>query len=308
MSLPERGFTRRMWVYMVEMYPPLPRLAQAVLVVLSFHFLLSRIFKTRFDALSLSTVTAVLSVFTFLLILRLMDELKDRDVDKELFAHRPLPSGRTREQDIRFSLIMAVLLFLGFNTGDETAFKAACLVLGYSFLMFHNFFFPRLLRRHLLLTLATHNPVIPVLLIYLAVRFFQDGGAVTFKTVIFGALPVILMYWCMFFAWEIARKIRSREEENDYVTYSWLLGPAGAVALATGAQTATLLIGIHLIDRLSLPMSSALILSAGYFMVMAGYVRFLVRPGPGTSKLRPFAELYIMVVMAAVGMGIFQVL
>ena len=308
MPLPERGFTRRMGVYLAEMYPPRRRLAQAVLMVLTFNFLLSRIFKTGFDALSLSTAAAIISVFTFLLILRLMDELKDLDVDRELFAHRPVPSGRTQERDIRVSLIASVLLFLGLNMGDSAAFAAACVVLGYAFLMFHNFFFPRLLRRHLLLILVTHNPVVPMLLLYLTARFLSGEGTSILRVPFREAIPIILMYWCMFFAWEIARKIRSREEENDYVTYSRLLGPAGAVALAAGTQTATLLIGIHLIVRLSLPLSSTLILSAGYFMVMAGHVRFLVRPGPGTSKLRLFAEGYILAVMAAAGMGIFQVL
>ena len=47
--------------------------------------------------------------------LRLMDELKDQEVDRALFRDRPLPSGRIHEADIVFTLWVGIALFLAPN-------------------------------------------------------------------------------------------------------------------------------------------------------------------------------------------------
>ena len=110
------------------------------------------------------------------LILRLMDELKDRETDRELFSDRPVPSGRVLESDIRASLVTVIVLFIGANLWAGAALWTAVCVLGYALLMFRYFFVPRILRKYLLLNLATHNPVIPILLLYVVVLFSTEQG------------------------------------------------------------------------------------------------------------------------------------
>ena len=296
----QRGFRRRMGVYLGEMYPPGSRLGAAALLYLGFTAMLDRVHGLPFSPLSAWTAIGTWDVFSLLLILRLMDELKDREVDRRLFFDRPLPSGRVREGDIIFSLGLMNTLYLAANLPAGRAFWTAAGVLAYAWLMFRHFFIPGLLRRCLLLNLATHNPFIPLLLLHLVVLFAVQADlplrAVRWER----ALLLVAMFWPMSFAWEISRKIRAREEENDYVTYSKILSRPGAVALAAGAQTLTFALAVHFFRSLSLSGVFIGVAAAGYALALWGHVRFLLKPSPRTSRLKPFAQIYIVSVLAAV--------
>jgi hypothetical protein len=113
----------------------------------------------------------------------------------------------------------------------------------------------------------------------------------------------VAMNWAMFLAWEVSRKIRSREQENAYVTYSQIFGPAGAAAITGAAQTVTLALGLYYCFKLGLSPVAIGLMAAGYLLTLAGLARFVLRPGPSTARLRPFAEAYILLVMAALTVG-----
>jgi len=301
--IPERGFLKRMRIYLREMYPPAPRMGLAMLLTASFTILMARIHGLRPALLSPWTLLSVWDVFALLLILRLMDELKDLEIDKALFKERPLPSGRVSESDIIWSLASMSILLLAANSGRRTTFLAAAGVLAYAFLMFKYFFVPAYLRAHLLPNLATHNPIVALMLFELVI-VFSVGSGLSWRDIAW--VPVLLavaLNWAMFFAWEISRKIRSRDEENAYVTYSRIFGQGGAAAVAGGAQTVTLLLALYFYLKLAFSPVALVLLAAGYLVTLTGLARFLLRPGPSTSKLRPFAEAYILFVLAALTVG-----
>jgi len=300
---PERGFLKRMSVYLREMYPPAPRLASAALVTAGFLVLMARIHGLRPALLSPWAFVGVWNVYALLLILRLMDELKDREIDKALFRERPLPSGRVKEPDIAWSLAAMCVLFLAPNAASLPTLLAAIGVLAYAFLMFGYFFAPAYFRAHLLSNLATHNPIVALMQLEL-VAVFAAGAGLGWKDIDWpSVLAAVAMNWAMFFAWEVSRKIRSREEENAYVTYSRIFGPAGAAAVTGAAQTATLVLAVSFFLSLGFSPAAYVLLGAGYFVTVTGLLRFVLRPGPSTSKLRPFAEAYILLVLTAVTVG-----
>jgi len=300
---PERGVLKRMRVYLREMYPPVPRLASAALVTAGFTILMARIHGLRPALLSPWALLGVWDVFALLLILRLMDELKDREVDGALFRDRPLPSGRVRESDITSSLAAMCVLFLAPNAASRPTMLAAAGVLGYAFLMFGYFFAPAYFRAHLLPNLATHNPVVALMQLEL-VAAFAAGAGLAWRDIRWpSVLAAVAMNWAMFLAWEVSRKIRSRQEENAYVTYSRIFGPAGAAAVTGAAQTVTLVLAVSFFLSLGFSPAAYVLLGAGYLVTGTGLLRFVLRPGPSTSKLRPFAEAYILFVLAAVIVG-----
>ena len=297
--LPKQGFLKRMKIYLAEMYPVPLRLLAAVLLYISFVAFLGEIHGVQTRILSPGAFIGIWSLFAILLILRLMDELKDRDIDGELFGDRPLPSGKVLESDIRFSLILVTLLYLAANVLLGAALWMAVLVLGYALLMFVRFFAPRVLRKSLLLTLATHNPIVPVMLYYVVILFLVEHELPLGKVKWDLVLLLIAMYWTISFAWEIARKIRCREEEDVYVTYSQIFGRIKAVLVAGGAQTIALAIGLYFYATLSFSWIFAAILTTGYAITMWSHGRFILRPSPVTSKLKPFAESYIVTLFIA---------
>jgi 4-hydroxybenzoate polyprenyltransferase len=290
-----------MWTYLAEMFPILPRLASSALLYISFVYFLERIHEIEMKGSIYShyAFVGIWNIFALMLILRLMDELKDKEIDIKLFRDRPLPSGKVQELDIRFSLVVVIAFYLAANIFIGHAFWMAVFVLGYSLLMFKYFFIPRILRRYLLLNLLTHNPIVPIMLFYLLILFSFEHELPLRNVNWPSSLFLIGMYWAMFFAWEIARKIRSQEEENAYVTYSQIFGPLGAVLVAGGAQTITMAIGFYFFWALSLSGIFLAILLVGYGMTIWGHTCFVIHPNPATSKLKTFAERFILSILIA---------
>jgi 4-hydroxybenzoate polyprenyltransferase len=219
-----------------------------------------------------------------------MDELKDKDLDRALFPRRPLPSGRVLEADIRLGLVAVVSLFLLAHLWAGVGFVSAALVLGYAFLMYRWFFVPDVMRPRLPLTLATHTPIIPLLLLHVLVLFAVGNGIGVRGVRWVPSLTAVALYWLLLFAWEISRKIRAREEEDAYVTYSRLLGPRGAVMLAAGAQTLALFAGLGLRAALGLSPCFVVVLVVGWWVALIAHARFLIHPCRETQHLRLFAE------------------
>jgi 4-hydroxybenzoate polyprenyltransferase len=288
--LPRAGFVSRMRVYLAEMLPIGPALATALLASCSLTTILARIHGVPPQISSPHTILGGASVFGVMLILRLMDELKDGDVDRALFPERPLPSGRVLEEDVRVSLAGVVALYLLAHAWAGTALVSAAVVLGYAFLMFRWFFVPEMMRPRLPLTLVTHTPVIPLLLLHLLVLFAVGHGMGLGAIRWIPSLLAVALHWLLLFAWEISRKIRSREEENAYVTYSRLLGARGAVALAALVQALALAVGLGLYEEMGLSPRFVLGLVGGWAVALVAHARFALHPSPATSRLRPFAE------------------
>ncbi len=299
-ALPQPGYGRRMTCYLQEMYPlplraPLSLIIGATAVLFTTHVQGG----ATTDLLGPIAVTCA-AAFLILLLLRLMDELKDLEIDLQLFRDRPLPSGRVREHDIRWSMAAVTAAYVGVHLLYPASLLSALPLLGYTYLMYRYFFIPGVMRDNLFLNLATHNPVIPLIFLHLVLVTAAAGGVAP------SALhwPLLLrgvgMLWMTMFAWEIARKIRGPREENDYVTYSRLLGRGGAVALAFTAQTISAVCALVFAGEGRWMLLALTPMLGGYGLQCFAYVRFLRRPDARTARLRPFAELYAVLLMISV--------
>ncbi len=292
-------YLRRMWMYLSEMFPVPLRVATAVLYVLGIASMVRLVLGLQTSLVTAYTLLGVWTLFLHLLILRLMDELKDIDVDRELFPHRPVPSGRVGIGDIKSGLALATVAFIVPNLGVPAVMWMALALLAYSFLMFRFFFIPDLLRENLLLNLATHNPVVAVGLIYLMALVGVEHGLTLADVDWRLVLLLIAFFWPPTFAWEIARKIRSEEEEDDYVTYSQIFGRRRALLVVAGAQSVSLFVGIHFYVRFQLSGLFLIVLVGAYICAQWGHLRFAMRPDPRTSRLQPYAEGFLFGVLAA---------
>jgi 4-hydroxybenzoate polyprenyltransferase len=286
-----------MRLYLGEMFPVPQRLLMAVLLYASFARILARLHGWPVALTGTELLFGSGSVFATMLLLRLMDELKDRDVDRRLFAARPLPSGRVRESDIRLALVLVIGAFVAAHLGQGLALATALGVLAYATLMFRWFFVPDVMRPRLLLTLATHSPVIPVLLLHLVVTAARARGRGIGDLDARAAVPLIAVYWAPVFAWEIARKIRAPGREDAYVTYSQRIGPVAAVLLVAAAQTLALGLGADLSRLHGFHPAWIACAAVGWTIAQAAHVRFLRRRDADSSQLRPFAELFLMTML-----------
>jgi 4-hydroxybenzoate polyprenyltransferase len=293
------GYWTRMRHYFAEMLPIPAHLLVAALTYLGVGAYGRVVHDLRTSMLSWATLVGIWSVFNLFVMLRLMDEFKDRDIDRALFPERPFPAGRVFESDLRVTLAAAIILYLGLNLTLGASIWAALAVFAYLCLMFRFFFMPATLRGSLLLSLATHTPIVALMLLHgfciFAVESHLAAGDIRWRLV----LPYVAMIWAGYAAWEIAKKTRLPGDETAYVTYSGILGQRGAVLFAASLQVFAVAVALWLWRKLGLSVVyPGLVLSAIAVMLGAD-VLFLYRPGPRTSRPRPYAEAFILIMLAA---------
>jgi len=303
-SLTPHTYFGRMRLYFKEMFPIPGHAAAAFLNAAAIYgFVQTLLSGSMAQSRLLVLDIAFWNIFAVHLILRLMDEIKDKDIDKELFPERPLPSGRVLESDIRISLYAVVILYLLANAGALSAFVSALGVTGYALLMYKRFFMPELLKGSLPITLLSHTPIIPLSLLQVVICITEMTGQSLQKLQWPLVMLYLLMIWFGILAWELSRKIRATEEETAYVTYSQILGRPGAVAATLSVQTVSFMIGLFFYEHFTLDWPYLLIMALGYSASIAGHARFLLQPSPSTSRLKPYAYGFITAMLLAQAYG-----
>lgn len=214
---------KRLHIYFREMYPIIPRLLLGFLLFFEIYFLviLTHGQGTLSIQIGMQEIIGGLTVFSFLLALRIADDFKDYETDLRLFPDRPLPSGRVLKKDLRIVLItvVSVMIVLNLIFLDNTLFFL--ILVAYGFFMSFWFFQKYKIQKNLLLALVTHNPVQMIMNAYVIsfackkydIPLLSGNNALILCTLYFPGL-----------VWEISRKIRAPQDETEYVTYSSLFG------------------------------------------------------------------------------------
>ena len=212
---------KRLNIYFNEMYPILPRLLLAIIVFCEIYFIiLLNNGITDFD-IGIQEIIGGFTIFGFLMWLRIADDFKDYETDKKLFPKRALPSGKVKKSDLILIclFIEIVIIILNFSFMNNIIFFLVLYL--YGFLMSEWFFQKSKIQPSLPLALITHNPVQMFVNLYI-ISFTCIKYNLKFIT-----LTNILALWTLYFPaliWEVSRKIKSPDEENDYTTYSKLFG------------------------------------------------------------------------------------
>ncbi|MGV3522654.1 MAG: hypothetical protein ACO1RX_00435 [Candidatus Sericytochromatia bacterium] len=287
---------QRLWLYIGEMYPPIPSFLIAVVSFFNLYFMLSLIHGERL-AVTWPSIGGALTLFLFLLFLRISDELKDLETDRILFPERLVPSGKVWVSDLKLLMTLAIagmLILNGVVTGVPFAFAV---LFGYGVLMFFYFFQRARIAPSLLLALLTHNPSVLLMNAYVVALFCQEHAVMPWQA---GHAYLIALCWLPGLAWELARKIRAPQDENNYVTYSQIFGYRWAALLPPLVLSlhAGMVLGLRETLGLSGLFCGVLLLMLGILLVYFG--RFLWRPDSQSARLKPVTEAYMLV--AALGL------
>jgi len=243
------------------------------------------------------------------LYLRLADDLKDWRTDRALaaagdarFAGRPQTTGEVEEGDLR-RLTLIVAAAFGLLLAPQP--PAATVLGGLSFvgawLAARWFFYPAM-AASLPLAFVTHNPL-ALLFLSFGVAVGAGEAAASLPAV---AAALLVGLYLPIAAWEIARKVRTPEEETAYVTWSKVMGwrMASAVPPALAIGSAALLAFAGAVAGLG--RGYGLLLAVAALAPVAASVAFRLRPSPaGARRLRPAIEGYSAV--AGLGFVLFAV-
>ena len=194
-------------------------------------------------------VISVVGIAALAIIMRMMDELKDLDKDRLAHPTRPLPRGLISPQEVRSGLWIGIglLLVASVSIGvlrNPLAGVLIGLCVGYSVLMYHEFFAPDLLGVRPFSYAATHQIII------VPIYAFATATALPEATLTQPVLWFALTGLGASFALEVCRKL-DPEAHPVLGTYLSVAGPgrtATSVVIAVGlAAYAGYRIGIHII-------------------------------------------------------------
>lgn len=215
-----------------ERFNPIAYLVM-ILVFLSAHYVVHVNFLKQgvsSNVVNLLHLTPlVLAVFLFFFKLRLFDEVKDIESDALHHPERPLPRGMLGKSDIlRAAFVIIILEILLFSLYGLWSLASAAIAIGYSLLMYKEFFLKKWLRAHLTLYAVTHTFVV----VFISLTVF----VVLLNKPLVEITPDLISFsfagWFLFNIFEFGRKTFARQEERkDIDSYSKIFGRFGAVLL-----------------------------------------------------------------------------
>lgn len=232
--------------------------------------------------LGLTGTLAFVTTFLTMLLLRVFDEFKDFEDDKVNHPERVVQRGIVTLPELARlgGAIFAGLVLANAPLGWQ-AWVAYAAVFGYLLLMRVEFFAPDWLKRHIMTYAITHQGIVPLLYLYLAVAALGSVDRVppTFWLAILVAVGVGLCY-------EISRKFTAPEDETETLpTYTRRLGTVGASIVAfvclAGASSGAL----GLWHFLGLPDWVEYLTTVALVTGGVGYGRFAAKPTRANAKL-----------------------
>lgn len=225
-----KSIFKRLKIYTDEMFPILQYIPYIIALYVCLNFS-SQILDGPSIIIDTYSIVGFITAFFIMLLMRTFDDLKDFELDFDLFPWRSIPQKLILKTDIQklsffcFSVIVAINLALGQDT-----ILVFGIVLLYCIGTFKWFFAEKIHRAKVFLTMATHQPIPYSINFYLIHTGLASGGVYNdfsmhhFFLLLIFSLPVT--------AWEVSRKIRSADKETHYETFSTIFGAKGAAIIA----------------------------------------------------------------------------
>ena len=276
---------KRLNVYLKEMLPPLKCAVASVILFFEIYFFIVLITDVGMFRIGIQETVGCITVFTFLLSLRIADDFKDYKSDLTLFPSRPLPSGRVKKSDLAVLLTVINVITVTLNVMFMNNLVYYVVLMVYGTLMSVWFFARTKIQKSLPLALITHNPV----------GFIVNTYIISFTCIKYGlpiftinnALIAFTLYWPSLI-WEISRKNVSPKDETEYTTYSKLFGYKKVTGFILAIITFDLLTSAVLMYELWSP--GVIAVAAAYIWFVAECVRFI--KNPERFKLVSRIEIY----------------
>ena len=291
----EKRFFTRIRIYLLEMHPP-RNLAFSLIFFMSAWNGIALLCSAANEEIILPKaifVSGAITIVLMLLLLRIMDELKDLEADRKHFPARPVPRGDVYPSDLRFLGLFIIGILLSLNLFFTRSVPLFLIVFGYACLMYKYFFLKALISQNILLALATHNPISYFLFLYVA-SLYRNNAHVHIRFDQLILLGLVFLFFSM--SWEIARKIRHPEDETTYQTYSMVIGTKAALLIPVVLCAAALIVIFRLYGGVFSNFSFMVMLLVFLFMVLT-FFRFY-RRRMNFLDLKSITEIYIITIQS----------
>jgi hypothetical protein len=260
---------------MLDRYPPL-----YAFLVLPYYLMAALWVRARIGHSPSGAVLGFFAFWSFFLFLRVVDEHRDAETDRE--AH-PERAGLVSQRELRFLGAAALTCGAGWTLwiGGPVLLVAWAIIVGWSFLAGSEFFQPvAWTYRHSVVFTASHLVIMPLALLWVLLVLGERSLGVD-------AIEISALALLAGAVFEIARKTWAPDEETktDY-TYSkvWGFGPSIGVigVLAVSLMAVAIHLGGRVAGRFGLAWNAAVVLSLVVFL--AWLVQFAKAPSKARRK------------------------
>jgi hypothetical protein len=267
--------------YTKERFPLVPIMLFVFLLTAGYAHFFANWFGHQFSWNEPKLWITMVSVFLFMLQLRMADEIKDFDKDSKAFPERLLSRGVIKLSTIAVILYstIAVELLLSFSMGMTHLLWMVVLQV-WANLMAKEFFCKEFLDKQVTVSLILHQLILVPLAIYSALPFVADENFFASPTI----YPALIFATLLYTVYEIARKTWSADRENvnaDSYTRFW--GIRGAIITQMVLVAAVLAI----MERLNVPVPATYqVIAFCLGLIHVGMlVAFKMKPTRKMSKL-----------------------
>lgn len=271
----------RLLAYTKERFPLIPVLILVILMTSAAAHLLANWYGLPFSWQSTEHFGAIVTVFLFMLELRMADEIKDFDKDSIAYPDRMLSKGIVNLNNIRAVLfsVVAIQLIINFFLGIEHLVLLLILQ-GYAYLMAQEFFAKNFLEKRIGVYLISHQIILIPLMIYSALSFVPVSA---FSEDLYVIYP--LLYLCLpYTVYELSRKTWSKDRENihaDSYTRFWGINKTVVIEML-------LVVAIGFVMNkmaMLLPFSHKILAGVLYVIYVVSLILFKKDPVKKKSKL-----------------------
>lgn len=291
-----KPYLQRIWIYSKEMFPVLIYLPYVIALYLGMNFLTQAV-SGQAIVIDIYGIVGMISAFFVMLQMRTFDDLKDFDLDKDLFPWRATARGDVMKNDI-FSLMylsIFILIFTNILFGQQTIIVFAVMMI-YTILTYKWFFAEQYHRARPFFTMLTHQPIPWVINFYLIHTALASGD--TYEAFTGKHWILLLIFTLPVTAWEVSRKIRAIGNETHYETFSLLIGARTATMIPFIALLLSGGLGIYIANLLDLSDSFYGITTALILYVCFVYIRFLIYPTIKNNILTNTAMIFTTLLFA----------
>lgn len=225
-------------IFIWERFPPFTHFPFMLLYFIAHYvFFLN---DSRGNAPTIKLLILFLGTIIFFFKLRLYDEIKDYENDKNVHPDRPLVRGLLTHKNIHAGIYACILLeLITFSAFGLKGLLAVSVPLIYSFLMFKEFFVKNWIRPHLTLYAVTHT-LISALFSLALIAAIKSSFIWNLNS---NSYLFALLSWCLFNIFEFGRKtFISDEEQHGVESYSKIYGRFGATLLVISMAACSIFI------------------------------------------------------------------
>lgn len=161
---------KRWFIYCKEMFNLLMHLSLSILLFFEIYFLLLINYGVAdFSKLNIGIQELVgsLTIFSFLFLLRIVDDFKDYKTDLKEHPKRPLPSGRVTKKDLIVLLVFILLVTVILNILYMNNIIFLLLVILYGTFMSIWYCYSKIHKKNFIFMMFTHTPYLLLMNIYI---------------------------------------------------------------------------------------------------------------------------------------------